>query len=232
MKIEDIFKDAEDGKLTLEQFKANAEKGGGKFVDLSEGEYVSKQKYEAEINDKNSEIETLKKSVDDRDKDLAKVQKQLTDAGGDAEKLKELDDSLKNLQKKYDDDTKAYEKKLSEQRREFAIKEHANTKDFTSGAAKRDYIARMLESEDVKLTKKGELIGTDEFYKDYSAENEDAFKKAESDLAPAQEPQKQTPAQPMPQFATPAPGTVPPKQPTLTELMMAKNENPNLEVNF
>jgi hypothetical protein len=42
--IKTIFEKAENGTLTLEQFLAAAKEAKAKFVDLSEGEYVSKQK--------------------------------------------------------------------------------------------------------------------------------------------------------------------------------------------
>ena len=49
MDIKTIFEKAENGTLTLEQFLAAAKEAKAKFVDLSEGEYVSKQKYMDDI---------------------------------------------------------------------------------------------------------------------------------------------------------------------------------------
>ena len=46
MTIQEVFAKAENGTLTWEQFQTAM--GGAKFVDLTEGNYVSKQKYDDE----------------------------------------------------------------------------------------------------------------------------------------------------------------------------------------
>lgn len=175
MKIEDIFNGAEGGTLTLEQFSAAATKGGAKFVDLSEGGYVSQSKHTSELSAKDKQIDTLNDTIAERDKDLAGLKQQLTDAGNDAEKLSTLSTEFSTLQEKYENDTKAYQSQLASQAREFAIKEYAATKKFTSAAARRDYIKSMQDAEEVKLSKKGILTGTEQFDTDYSTENADAF---------------------------------------------------------
>lgn len=175
MKIEDVFKDAENGVLTLEQFTSKVKEAGGKFVDLSEGNYVSQNKYSTDIKNRDDQISELNGIISQRDSDLDSLQKQLEAAGNDAEKLGTLASDLSALQVKYDEDTKSYQAQLSKQARDFAIKEHAATKKFSSAAAKRDYIQSMKNSEDVKLSKKGLLLGLDEFDTDYANENADAF---------------------------------------------------------
>ena len=49
MNIKDLFDKAENGTLTYDQFTEAATKAKAKFVDLSEGGYVDKQKYTDEI---------------------------------------------------------------------------------------------------------------------------------------------------------------------------------------
>lgn len=210
MKIEDIFKDAET--LTLEEFQAKAKEGGANFADLSEGKYISVSKHNSEIQAKDDQISTLNDTLSERDKDLSNLQGQLKDAGNDAEKLSTVSSELSNLQAKYDADTKAYQAQLDRQARDFAIKEHAATKQFTSDAAKRDYIRSMQDSEDVKL-KKGELLGIKDFDEAYSKDNETAFIKEEN-----KEPDKQTEPQPgnstLPMFAQQTPGESGTQSPT------------------
>ena len=204
MKIEDIFKDAET--LTLEEFQAKAKEGGANFADLSEGKYVSVSKHNSEIQAKDDQISTLNDTLSERDKDLASLKDQLKDAGNDAEKLSTVSADLSALQSKYEEDTKAFQTKLDNQAREFAIKEHAATKNFTSNAAKRDYIASMQSSEDVKL-KKGELVGVKDFDEAYSKDNEEAFIKNAEDSE--NEPNNNIDQQNnsiLPMFAQPTPG--------------------------
>lgn len=175
MKIEDVFSGAEGGSLTLEQFQAKAKEGGASFADLSEGNYVSISKHNSELKAKDDQINTLNTNLSDRDKDLASLQDQLKNAGNDAEKLSSVSADLSALQTKYDEDTKAFQAKLDKQARDFAIKEYAASKKFTSAAARRDYIANMQNADNVKLNKDGVLKGVSDFDTDYSKENADAF---------------------------------------------------------
>ena len=66
MTIKEVFDKAENGTLTWEQFQAAM--GTAKFVDLTEGHYVSKQKYDdeaAELGKRLSEARTKKKQLDE-----------------------------------------------------------------------------------------------------------------------------------------------------------------------
>lgn len=230
MKIEDIFKDAPEGKLSLEEFNKIASDGKAKFVDLAEGGYVSQMKHDSEIQSRDEQIKTLNDTISQRDTDIADIKKQLDDASkNDGEKLSEVSTQLSDLQKKYEEDTKSYESKLANQAREFAIKEYAAEKKFTSGAAKRDYINSMLNAEDVKFNKKGQLVGMEEFDEDYATNNADAFVVEE---APKPDPTP-APEAPKPSFGGSTPGANPqPTKPTLSEMMKAKNENPDMVLSF
>ncbi len=220
MNIKEIFDKAEGGTLTFEQFEALAKEANAKFTDLSSGEYVSKHKFDDELAAKDKSIEQLNTTITQRDKDLAELQTKLKDAGTDSTKLTELQANFDSLQEKYTADTKAYQQQLAEQKYDFAVKEYANTKEFTSQAAKREFI-RAMKEENLKM-KNDAIIGADDFADGWSKDNSDAFA-----------PNTPTPTQPAqntdagkPQFVSSTPGTNPAKTPSLTELMKAANENP------
>lgn len=173
MTIKELFEKAENGTLTYEQFNKLCTDNGIKLADLSEGNYISKQKYEDELNSKVKEIETLNGTISTRDTDLAELKKKLEDAGTDAEKLTALTNDFDGLKTKYDTDVKNYKAQLKKQAYEFAVKEYANGKKFTSNAAKRDFINSML-SKDLKM-ENDTILGADDFVKVYSENNADAF---------------------------------------------------------
>lgn len=173
MKIKEVFEAAPEGVLTYEQFLEAVKAAGANFVDLKEGGYVSVNKYQDELAAKDREIQTLNSTMSTRDQDLEGLKKQLEEAGADAGKLDELNASLKELQTKYDGDTKAYKEQLKHQAYEFAVREFANSKNFSSKAAKRDFIQSML-AKDLKMDN-GRIMGADDFVASYSEENADAF---------------------------------------------------------
>ncbi len=211
MTIKELFDKAENGTLTYEQFQKAV--GESKFIDLTEGNYVSKQKYENELSQKEQRITDLSNTITQRDTDLKKLQDTLKDAG-DLEALKQATKNLADLQLKYDNDTKAYAKQLKQQEYEFAVKDFAGSKNFTSNAAKRDFVQAMI-AKGLKL-EEGKIIGAEDFVKLYSKDNEDAFVKKE---------------EPKPKFSQ---STEPkdPKKLTLSELMKIKNENPDSVIDF
>ena len=173
MKIKEVFEGAENGALTYDQFVEAAKTGGANFVDLKEGGYVSLAKHNDELASKDKEIELLNSTVSTRDTDLEGLKKQLAEAGADAGKLEELTASLNALQTKYDGETKSYKEQLKRQAYEFAVKEYANSKNFSSAAAKRDFTKQMIEK---ALKMEGDkIIGADDFTKLYEENNADAF---------------------------------------------------------
>lgn len=173
MNLKAIFDEADGGVLTHEQFVAACKEAGIKLADLSTGDYVSKKKFDDELTAKDTQIAELNETISKRDNDLAGLKTQLETAGGDIEKLNKVTSDLTALQGKYDEDVKNYQAKLQKQAYEFAVKEFANSKDFSSKAAKRDFINSMI-AKDLKM-EDGKIMGADDFIKSYSAENEDAF---------------------------------------------------------
>lgn len=194
--IEELFKAGENGTLTYAQFTKATKDAGIKLADLSTGEYVSKSKYDADVLAKDNQIKSLNETITTRDNDLQSIKAQLEGAGVDKGKLDELNKSLTTLQGKYDADIKEYQDKLSKQKYEFAVKEFADTKKFTSKAAKRDFVSSMIGR---GLQMEGDkIIGAEDFVTMYSTDNGDAF---------VQEKQKkEEPAQPKPQFTAPTGG--------------------------
>ncbi|MBR4377351.1 MAG: hypothetical protein IKP50_00475 [Bacilli bacterium] len=193
MVLKEVFDKAENGSLTWEQFQALAK--DAKFVDLNEGNYYSKAKHADELEAKDKQITTLNETIKTRDTDLATLKQQLADAGTDAAKLEELNGQLTDWQTKYDKDTKSYKEQLKKQAYEFAAKEYANSLDFSSEAAKRDFtqslIAKNLQME------KDTILGADDFLNVYKQSNEKAFV--------VKEPEPETP--PAPSFGQPTPPT-------------------------
>lgn len=203
MNIKDLFSNAENGMLTYEQFEEAAKEAGANFKDVKDGNYVSKMKYESDLRAKDNDIETLNAQLENlnstiatRDTDLESLKKQLEEAGNDATKLTELNTNLTNLQAKYDQDVKDYQDKLNQQAYEFAVKEFANGKKFTSQAAKRDFTAAMI-AKGLQM-ENGKLIGGEDFVGMYSQDNADAFV--------VEKPADPTPAPVTPTIVAPTPG--------------------------
>lgn len=186
MNLKDLFDKAENGTLTYDQFVAAA--GSAKFVDLTEGAYVSKQKYTDDLSARDTRISTLDATLKTRDIDLANLQKQLETAGGDATKLGELNTQFTTLQQKYDRDTKAYQKQLQAQAYGFAVKNFAGEQAFTSAAARREFERAMTEK---GLQMEGDtIIGATDFLTAYRENNADSFKVAEAGASKPAEPNK------------------------------------------
>jgi vacuolar-type H+-ATPase subunit I/STV1 len=141
---------------------------------LSEGQYVSKQKYEDDLSTRVKEIETLNESLNTRNTDLEDLQKRLAEAGtADAEKLTALSNDLESYKNKYETETKKYKEQLKKQAYEYAVRDFANSKNFSSKAAKRDFIQSMI-AKDLKM-EDSRIIGAEDFASMYSSENADAF---------------------------------------------------------
>ena len=179
MTIEELFKQG-NGTLTFEQFTNFASKNKVKFADVSG--YIPKEKYDSDISAKDSQINELNSTISTRDTDLANIKEQLAKANTDGEAFNKLKTDLEALQGKYDSEKQAFESKLKKQAYEFAVKEFANGKKFSSNAAKRDFVSTMI-SKELKMDN-GKILGADDFATAYSSENADAFVIEESKPQP------------------------------------------------
>ena len=173
MNLKDLFAKGENGALTYDQFVALATEGKAKFVDLSEGQYVGKQKYEDDLAQRDTRITDLTATIATRDTDLESLRGQLTAAGADQTKLADLDKQFKDLQSKYDADTAELQKKMQEQAYRHAVNDFAAQQKFTSKAAQRDFVNSMLSK---NLTMENDvIIGATDFVATYTKDNADAF---------------------------------------------------------
>ncbi len=222
MLLKEIFDKAtsENGSLTLEEFEAIAKENKAKFTDLSEGRYVDKQKYEDDLAKKDTEITSLNETINTRNSDLETLKTQLANAGNDAGKLEELTANLTSLQAKYDADTQALQGKLSAQAYEFAVRDFAGKQKFSSEAARRDFERQLIEK-NLPMEDKA-ILGADDFLKVYAKADPHAFVKSDPTPAPAD-----------PKFVGPATGGKEKgTKMSLSEMMQAKNENPDFVINF
>lgn len=224
MTIKEIFDKGENGTLTYAQFEELAK--DAKFADLATGDYVSKRKYEDELSGKDNQISTLNDTLSNRDKDLKALKEQLETAaqadGADKQALEKLTADMASLQEKYNSDLKAYKAQLAEQSYDFAVKEYANGIEFSSSAAKRDFIGQ-LKNAGLKMD--GDMIlGADDFRAKYQEANSDAFP-VKAEPAPAPEPEK-----PLPEFVQPTGTPEGGKKLSLSQLMRMKNENPDVDL--
>lgn len=173
MNLKDLFDKAEGGVLTYDQLVALAQENKAKFVDLSEGKYVDKQKYDDDLSERDTRISTLDNTIKTRDEDLGKLRTQLETAGTDAGKLSKLTTDFADLQTKYDNDTKAYEQQLKDQAYKYAVRDFTNQLKFTSQAAKRDFVNSMMEKN--FPIENDVIVGASDFVTAYTKDNADAF---------------------------------------------------------
>lgn len=198
MNLKELFENAEDGRLNYDQFQTACKEAGFKLADLSTGDYVTKKKVDDELAAKDSQIASLNETIVQRDSDLEDLKSKLTSAGNDVEKLNQVSADLTALQNKYDSEVKSYQEQLKRQSYEFAVREFAGTKQFTSNAAKRDFINSMLAK---NLTlEDNKILGAEDFVSAYSTDNADAFY-----VEPEVEPEVKDVVKP--QFVGSTPGT-------------------------
>lgn len=183
--------------LTFEQLSEKVKAAKLNVVNIADGSYISRAKYDDKVNTLNQQITDLNGQITQRDTDMADLNSKLTAAQADATKLSEVQQSLTTLQTKYDTDKQNYEQKLEKQSHDFLIREKANGMLFTSPAVKRDFIRAVSE---VGLKRDGDsLLGYDDFVTKYRADNPGAFVE--------EKPDEPTPPKPAPSIVLP--GTQP-----------------------
>lgn len=162
-----------EGAIDYDTFSKAVTEQGIKLADLSKGEYVSKNKYEDELKNKDTQITDLSGQLKQRDTDLQALQEQLNTTQGNSQELENVNKQLKALQKTYDTAKTEYEKQLAAQQMNFAVKEFASKLKFTSKAAKNQFISSMIEK---NLTmENGSLVGANDYLEIYKNDNADSF---------------------------------------------------------
>lgn len=229
MKLNELLSPELYAQVQAEIDKANAGQTDKtkhvRFTDLSEGGYVSVDKYNSQVNTLNQQVKDLQGQITQRDTDITDLQGKLTAAQADASKLADVQTQLTGLQSKYTKDQQAWAEKTTKQRKEFMVREKAGDLHFTSAAAKRDFIGQAT-GKDFQLD--GDtLMGYEDFLTKYRAENPGALVEETPPTPPAPEP-----AKPKPDIVLPGRATPLAKGKSLSELMKAKNENPDMVVSF
>ena len=140
-------------------------------------------KIQGKLEKAEGERDTYKNKYDtdikQRDADIKDLQEKLKDAGTDTTKLADLQKELSALQDTYNTEKSNYEKQLSQQAYEFAIKEKVAELKFSSNSAKKAFIADALK-EEMKM-KDGQLQGFDDFLESYKKTDADAFLKEDTE---------------------------------------------------
>lgn len=144
-----------------------------RFADLSEGGYVSVERFNSQVNGLTQQVTDLKGQITQRDTDITGLQEKLTAAQSDASKLTDVQTQLSGLKTKYEQDQQDWNAKVVKQRKEFLVREQANGLHFSSAAAKRDFISQ-AQGKDFQLD--GDtLVGYVDFLTKYKAENPGAL---------------------------------------------------------
>lgn len=155
--------------LTYDQLVEKATAAKINAVNIADGSYVSKAKFDDKVNTLSQQVTDLTGKITQRDTDMSDLQAKLTAAQADAGKLTDAQSALTALQTKYSADQTEWQQKVQKQQYEFAIREKANGMKFTSPAAKRDFI-REATGKEFKVD--GEtLLGYEDFVSKYKTEN-------------------------------------------------------------
>lgn len=209
-----------DGPLTFDQFVEAAKAAKINLVDLSKGGYVSEAKHNDKLGALQQQVTDLTDQIGKRDADIATLRTSLEAAQADAGKLAGVQQTLTTLQTQYAEDKTRYEKRISDQQYEFAIRERANELQFSSASAKKAFIQDAI-GKGFKMDG-DKLLGYDEFAEQYKANDPGAF------VAP-----DPNPAPPVPSVTLPGGHDNPPgRKITLSEMMRYKNDHPDAEVRF
>lgn len=169
--LKGLFSEGE--ALTYEQLVAKAQAAKINAVNLSDGRYVSVDKFNDKVNALTQQVTDLNGQLAQRDTDMTGLKETLAAAQADAGKLAEAQNALTNLQNQYTQAKDAYETKIQRQAYEYRIREEAGKLKFSSGSAKRTFIQDAL-AQDFKQD--GEtLLGYNDFVAKYKADDPTAF---------------------------------------------------------
>lgn len=155
-----------DGAITFDQFveALNGDKSI-KLVNLSDGGYVSKEKFTA------------------KETELSGVKQQLEEANATIQSYKDMDidgikESAATWEQKYKDDTAALNKKLQDQQTEFAARTYLGSFQFSDDLVKEAVYAKFMSKN--FTFKDGKFEGADAFMADLKKSYPTSFK-AEAD---------------------------------------------------
>ncbi len=193
--------------------------------DIENAKAAAAKKFDTERDTFKGQLSDLQAQVAQRDTDLSDIQKQLSAAQENADKLAEAQNSLKGLQSKYDAERKDWEAKTAQQAYEFAVRERANALEFSSTAAKKEFIRDAI-SKGFKM-EQDKLLGFDDYVSLYKESDPGAFATA----APAAEQDTAHDGKKQPDIVLPGKSDEKPGK-SLSDLMKAKNANPGMVISF
>lgn len=163
-----------DRALTRAEFEAALKSHSEiKLVNLADGGYVAKGKYDDDIRAKDTNIKTLSDTISERDKTLGELKKQLENAGTDAQLLKDLQGKIATLETQAATDKQNYETALKKEKYTSACKDFASGLKFKSKADKEHFINSMI-AKDMEMDN-GRIIGATDYLESYKADYADSF---------------------------------------------------------
>ena len=169
-----LFGTNEDGTpkaLTFEQLQAAlAENKEIKLVNLADGAYVAKEKFDAKVTE------------------LEGVQAQLKDANKEIQSYKDMDvegikKSVEDWETKYKTDTTALQQKLADQELEFAAKTYLGGFAYANDLVKDQIYSKFMEKKFAR--ENGKFLGADDFMAEMKKQYPTAFA---PDTPPAETP--------------------------------------------
>ena len=179
--------------LTYEQLAEKVKGAKLNVANIADGSYVSRAKFDDTTNGLKQQVTDLQGQLSRRDTDMADLSTKLAAAQADAAKLPDAQNALTAMQSKYDADKKDWETKTARQAYEFAVKTEAGKLDFSSAAARRDFIRGAM---DAGFKMDGEtLLGFTDYVQKYKTDDPTAFK-AEAPTTPTQQEPTQEPTPP------------------------------------
>ena len=161
-KLVDIIGKEEFEKLSEETQKKFEKE---EFIE-NDGTYIPKAKFD-NLNEQKKDLENQLKETNDKVQELSKV---------DNEELKQ---KIVDLQKKYDEDTKALNDKYEAREYDIKLKDYAKDLKFSSNSAKKSFMNDLKEKE-LKF-EDDKLVGFDDFVSSYKENDPTAFIEEEKD---------------------------------------------------
>lgn len=153
--VDIVGKEVYDG-LSEEIKKEYAEKE----LIINDGTYIPKAKFDS-LNETKKDLENQLKETNDKMQELSKV---------DTEELKQ---QIIDLQKKYEEDTKALNSKYEAREYDIKLNDYAKDLKFSSNSARKSFMNDLKEKE-LKF-EDDKLVGFDDFVNSYKESDPDAF---------------------------------------------------------
>ena len=127
---------------------------------INDGSYIPKSKFDS-LNETKKDLENQLKETNDKVQELSKVD------------TEELNQKIADLQKKYEEDTKALTEKYEAREYDIKLNDYAKDLKFSSNSARKSFMndlkAKELKFEDDKL------VGFDDFVDSYKETDPTAF---------------------------------------------------------